>query len=131
IRTAGDKVREIFAAEVTEILLYDESSGMIHTPYSFYKDYQTFDSFPFGEGLTSQIIRTSQPILSGTSKEQLGAIVLNDTDNTESYMGVALVANERTLGVISVQSYEQNAFNEHHLRLLQILSTGIGVAIEN
>ncbi|QIG51979.1 response regulator [Nordella sp. HKS 07] len=130
-RTAGDKVREIFAAEVTEILLYDERSGMIHTPYSFYKDYQTFESFPFGEGLTSQIIRTSQPLLYGSSEDSVGSIVMNETDDTESYMGVPLIVNEKTLGVISVQSYQKNAFNEHHLRLLQILSTSIGVSLEN
>jgi signal transduction histidine kinase/CheY-like chemotaxis protein/putative methionine-R-sulfoxide reductase with GAF domain len=130
-RTAGDKVREIFAAEVTEILLYDEKSGMIHTPYSFYKDYQTFESFPFGEGLTSLIIRTSQPLLFGSAKDSPGSIVLNDADATEAYMGVPLIANEKTLGVISVQSYQKNAFNEHHLRLLQILSASIGVSLEN
>src|SRR6266542_1786208 len=34
IRTVGDKVRDIFRAEVTEILLLDESTGMIQPVYS-------------------------------------------------------------------------------------------------
>ncbi len=132
-RIAGDKVREIFTAEVTEILLYDESTGMIHVPYSFYKDYQICDSFPLGEGLTSRIIRTSQPLLLHSVEEQngLGAIMQYEADETEAYLGVPLVANEKTLGVISVQSYARDAFNEHHQRLLQILSTSIGVAFDN
>ena len=132
-RIAGDKVREIFAAEVTEILFYEGSTGMIHVPYSFYKDYQICDPFPFGDGLTSHIIRTSQPLLlrSAAEQDELGGIKQHEADETESYLGVPLVANEKTFGVISVQSYARDAFNEHHQRLLQILSTSIAVALDN
>ncbi|MGT2466616.1 GAF domain-containing protein [Mesorhizobium atlanticum] len=39
------------------------------------------------------------------------------------------MAGGRTLGVVGVQSYEKNAFNEDHMRLLQGLSSSMGVAI--
>jgi len=132
-RIVGDKVREIFRAEITEILLYDDKSRMITVPYSHYRDYQYVEPYPYGEGLTSHIIRTGQPLLLGSDAEQtaLGGLVFTEDDTTEAYLGVPLIASEKMLGVISVQSYQKNEFNDHHLRLLQILSTNIGVAVEN
>ncbi|MBC6952435.1 GAF domain-containing protein, partial [candidate division KSB1 bacterium] len=32
-------------------------------------------------------------------------------------MGVPILANEKVLGVVSVQSYQQNAYTENHVRL--------------
>src|SRR4029453_8328784 len=34
-------------------------------------------------------------------------------------------------GVVTVQSYKQHAFNESHVRLLETLSSNMGVAIQN
>jgi signal transduction histidine kinase/CheY-like chemotaxis protein len=133
IRIAGDKIREIFSSEVSEILLQDESTGMIHVPYSYYKGYKEQPSFPFGGGLTSQIIQTREPLLSLSSSDAVnaGAIVLSDEDETESYMGAPIISGERAIGVISVQSYDRNAFTDNHLRFLQIFGTNIGGALEN
>jgi len=111
-RIVGDKVRQIFNTEITEILLYDEKSQMISVPYSHYRDYEHFEPFPFGEGLTTKIIRSRQPLLLNSQAEQarFGWLVLTEDDKTESYLGVPLLAGEKTVGVISVQSYRQNAF---------------------
>ncbi|MFN4143938.1 response regulator [Aestuariivirga sp.] len=133
IRIAGDKVREIFSTEVSEILLYDGQTGMIHVPYSYYDGYKEVEPFPFGPGLTSQILRTNQPLLVNSARDQTRheAIVLTPAEDTESYMGAPIIAGDKTIGVISVQSYMPTAFNENHLRLLQIFGTSIGVALEN
>ena len=69
IRIVGDKVREIFNAEVTEILLLDESTNLIHARYSYYLGYQQFEPFAFGEGMTSRIIQSRAPIIHHTLEE--------------------------------------------------------------
>ncbi|RPI70398.1 MAG: hypothetical protein EHM47_12190, partial [Ignavibacteriales bacterium] len=76
-RIIGDKVKEIFNSEVTEILLLDEATNMINVPYSFYRDYQTAEPFPFGEGLTSLILKAGKALILGTYEEaeKLGAII--------------------------------------------------------
>ncbi|MER8899848.1 GAF domain-containing protein [Mesorhizobium sp. M0676] len=132
-RIVGDKVREIFGADVTEILLRDESSNLITVPYAFSKDYQEPAPFAMGEGLTSRVILSGKPLLigSGDRADELGALTPTEEDETESYLGVPIIAGDRILGVVSVQSYQQNAFNEDHVRLLQGLSSGMGVAIAN
>ncbi|MBI3243064.1 MAG: GAF domain-containing protein [Chloroflexi bacterium] len=132
-RIVGDKVRDIFKAEVTEILLLDTATNLIHVPYSYYRNYQEVEPFPFGKGMTSRVIKTRQPLILGTLKEQIksGGIMINEEDKTESYMGVPIIAGDKVLGVASIQSYKQRAFDDNHLRLLQTLSSNMGVAIEN
>src|SRR5438128_2231886 len=132
-RIVGDKVREIFGTDVTEILLRDEASDLITVPYSFYRDYQDPEPFGMGEGLTSKVILSGKPLILGSNEQHiaLGALMPTEEDRTESYIGVPIIAGGRTLGVVSVQSYEKNAFNEDHMRLLQGLSSSMGVAIAN
>ena len=133
IRIVGDKVRDIFNAEVTEILMLDESTNMIHAQYSYYRGYQKFEPFPFGEGMTSRIIRTRLPVTHHTLEEAvaIGALFLTEEDKTESYIGVPIVSGDKVLGVLSVQSYLPRAFDENHLRLLSTLASTMGVALEN
>ncbi|TIW04759.1 MAG: GAF domain-containing protein, partial [Mesorhizobium sp.] len=132
-RIVGDQVREIFGADITEILLHDEASDLITVPYSFYREYQDVEPFTLGAGLTSKVILSGKPLVLGTSEQSIefGAIFLSEAERSESYIGVPIIAGGRTLGVVSVQSYEKNAFGEDHLRLLQGLSSSMGVAIAN
>ncbi|MCX6068198.1 MAG: GAF domain-containing protein, partial [Chloroflexi bacterium] len=132
-RIVGDKVRDIFGAEVTEILLREVTSDLIQVPYAFAKNYQDVEPFALGTGLTSKVIISGKPLILGTFEQgvELGALTPTEEDKTESYMGVPIVAGEKMLGVVSVQSYKQNAYNQNHIHLLQTLSSNMGVAIEN
>ncbi len=132
----GDKVRDIFKAEATEILLLNPQTNMIHVPYSYYKDYQKVEPFSLGEGMTSKVINLRKPLLLNTGKEQAkyGAIqdeAVGEADYTESYLGVPIVVGEKVFGVVSVQAYKPNAYNENDVQLLSTLSTNMGFVIEN
>lgn len=133
IRIIGDKIREIFKSEVTEILLLDEATNMIYVPYSFYREYQTAEPFLFGEGLTSRIIRTGKPLVHGTYEEgeKLGVIVQSEEEKTETYIGVPIIVNDKVIGVVSIQSYKKNDYNDEKIRLLSILSTNMGITLQN
>ncbi|WP_181177592.1 GAF domain-containing protein [Mesorhizobium sp. B4-1-1] len=133
IRLVGDKVREAFGTEVSEILLHDSQSGLVRVPYAYYRGYKTIEPFPMGIGLTSEIISTGKPLVFRTLEEgkTRGAYFPDEDDRTSSYIGVPINSGERTLGVVSVQSYEKNAFDENHVRLLQTIASNMGVAIAN
>ncbi|MDP3441301.1 MAG: GAF domain-containing protein, partial [Ignavibacteria bacterium] len=60
-----------------------------------------------------------------------GAIIQSDEDKTESYMGVPILFGEKVLGVVSIQSYQQNAYHENNVRLLSTLSANMGIALQN
>lgn len=136
IKLVGDKVRDLFDAEVTEILLLSADKKTISVPYSYINGYQTIKPFQLGEGLTSKVIQGRKPLQLHTLKEQisLDAIIdedLDGADDTESYMGVPIIFGGKVLGVVSVQSYEKHAYDENSIRLLSTLSTNMGVALEN
>ncbi len=132
-KIVGDKVREIFHTEVTEILLLDHETGIINLPYSYYNGYRTYEPFKLGEGLTSKIINSRKPLLLHTLDEQIknGALIQTDEDKTESYIGIPILFNEMVLGVVSIQSYEKNVYDENNVRLLYTLSTSMGIALQN
>ncbi len=132
-KIVGDKVREIFHTEVTEILLLNYDTDMIEIPYSFYKGYRDFEAFKLGEGLTSKVIKSQKPLLLNKLEDQInnGAVIQSEEDKTESYMGVPIVFDGKVLGVVSVQSYEKNIYNENNVQLLLTLSTSMGIALQN
>lgn len=132
-KIVGDRVKEIFQTEVTEILLLNHETNTIEIPYSYYKGYRTFEPFKLGEGLTSKVIETQKPLLLNSLDDQVknGAIIQTDEDKTESYIGVPILFNERVLGVVSVQSYTKGVYTENNVKLLQTLSTNMGIALQN
>lgn len=48
-----------------------------------------------------------------------------------SLIYLPLIAQERVLGVITIQSYEKNAYTEDHFNLLQNLATYTSIALDN
>ncbi len=135
----GNKVQEIFNAEIVDILLYDPASNVVQLTFS-YSNNQYYENEPpweLGEGLTSKIIITKQPLLLNTVGEinDNGAAAYvtapEDEEDIKSYMGVPIMVGDQVLGVVDVQSYKAHAFNESNLRLLQTLSANMGVAIQN
>ena len=135
----GDKVREIFNAEIVDIVMFDPTSRMVQLTYSYYGQY--FENEPPWElsegGLTSKIITTRQPLLLRTAQEinehgaQAYVTAPDEEDDPQSYMGVPIMVGEKVLGVVDVQSMQPNAFDENNLRLLQTLSSNMGIALEN
>jgi len=135
----GDKIREIFNVEIVDILMFDSKTNMVELAYSYAGKY--FEDEPPWEldegGLTTKIIKTRQPLLLKSAKEieQHGAEAYVtspiDEPDIQSYMGVPIMVGEKILGVVDVQSIRASAFDESNLRLLQTLSSNMGIAIEN
>jgi GAF domain-containing protein len=61
----------------------------------------------------------------------LGVIVSNEEERTETYIGVPIVIGEKVLGVVSIQSYRQHDYDDETVRLLSILSSNMGIALQN
>ncbi len=142
-RIVGDKVRDIFNAEVVAIRLLDQATRLIHVPYEYdkgeggYIDYAS--PFPLGKGLTSKVIELRQPLLLGTWEEQNAnggfvapaALEKGSGVMAQSWLGVPIIAGDQVLGIVNIADYRQNAFTDSHVRLLQTLSANMGVAIQN
>jgi len=135
----GEKIRGIFKADVVDVLLYDAETHTMNLTYS-YCDGEYFENEPpweLGEGLTSKVVLTRQPLLLRTAAEmdEHGAAAYvtapKGEQDPESYMGVPIIVGDKVLGVVDVQSYRPRAFHEDNVRLLSTLASNMGVAIEN
>lgn len=52
-------------------------------------------------------------------------------DKAESLIYLPLVSNDKVLGVLTVQSFNKNAYNDYHLFILRNLAVYIAITIEN
>ena len=131
IQLVGDQVRDLFHAPMAYVALLDSSAKMVNFPYVHGDD---LTPVPFGQGLTSQIIRTGQALLINhdmeSERSRLGVKRLGNP--AASYLGVPIPAGGEIIGVISVQTTsEENRFNEADQRLLSTIASAVGVAMHN
>ena len=131
IQLVGEQVRELFRAPIAYVSLLDRATMMLKFPYTYGEDAQTR---PFGAGLTSQIIRTGQPLLINEdmdrTRTRLGIQAIGR--DTASYLGVPIPSGGQTIGVISVQSTDQEGrFTEADQRLLSTIASAVGVSFHN
>jgi len=142
-RIVGDKVRDIFSADQIGILLFDKRTNLLRLIYGYdkahdrYVDDVQIKPLPLGKGLTSKVIESRQPLLLSTREEQdvhghyLPPELKGQIKTSESWLGVPIIVDEEALGVVMIEDYRPHVYNENHLRLLQILSSNMGVAIQN
>jgi PAS domain S-box-containing protein len=131
IERVGEQVRETFAADIAYLALLDETAGQIEFAYYHESGERRPEAaMKYGEGLTSQILRTREPLLLNR-REQLEKEEAVGTPSL-SYLGVPILVGSRAIGAISVQSIEEEGrFGEADARLLATIAANVGVAIQN
>ncbi len=131
IQLVGEQVRELFKAPIVYVALLDRPTMMLHFPYAYGED---APSRPFGTGLTSQIIRSGEPLLINEdmdrNRARLG--VEHVGRQSASYLGVPIPSGGEMIGVLSAQTTdEEGRFTEADQRLLSTIASGVGVAFHN
>ncbi len=121
-------LRGLISAENFYISLYDSTNGTISFPY--YID--QYDKQPPGptqtEGLTGYVIRSGRSLLT-TPKifdrlVEQGEVEVIGTKPVD-WLGVPLKSEGRIIGVIVVQSYDQDThYNQKDVELLEFVSPG-------
>ncbi len=131
VSLVGEQIRETFAADICYVALYDRGTETIRFPYTYGDQ---LPDIPFGEGLTSRIISTCEPLLINqdvdTQRKALGATKVG-TD-VLSYLGVPIASAGEAIGVLSVQSARvEGRFDDDDVRLLTTIAANVGTAIQN
>ena len=131
----GDKIQEIFDAQVVDIGIYDFENELTHYPYGIERGIRLPDeAVPF-----SDVTRWMQ--------SQPGPVVIDDLDQfqvdrglafsqvgepTKSMLTVPLVSSGQMFGRISLQNLDRTyAFSEADVRLLTTLASSLSVALDN
>ena len=133
IELVGERTREAFEADITYVALLDAPTGRIDFVYYWERGEQVeTPSIALGEGLTSRILTTGEPLLLNRAQhfEELGTRGLGVP--AKSYLGVPIHLGDAVIGAISVQSTdEEGRFGEADARLLSTIAANVGAALQN
>jgi GAF domain-containing protein len=130
-----DQVRAVMGDFGFLIALYDPKTNAISIPYLFEDGrFSSIDTFPLGEGLTSILIRTNEPLLLVEDTERravaMGAKIAGKP--AQSWLGVPLIAQGEAIGAIILQDLEkEHAFNEDDLQFVRSVAGQVSSTIYN
>lgn len=147
-------VLEILPCDTLIVSIYDPEEEMIHASFIVHEgtrvDVKNLPAVPLepeGQGVQSTVIRTRKTLMVDNYQEWLPkgniAYYFNDTEVKQSNevdkeaaiinSGIAspVILEDRVVGVIQVQSYQENAYTEDDMRMMEAISSQVAVAANN
>jgi sigma-B regulation protein RsbU (phosphoserine phosphatase) len=130
LRRTSDLVRAVIPYRIFAILLLNDRTHELRVRFQIgHTAHIERLRIPMGKGVVGQVALTRQPVL------------LNDVTTSESYvevnpdvrseLAVPLIAKNRLIGVMDIESEQADYFRPEHLRLLTLTASRIAQAIEN
>ena len=133
----GERLREIFDAQVLDIAILDREDGLMHFPYTIERGVRFPDEPIARFGFRQHVMSTREPLLINEhAKERSEAYGQPSTpiqgEMPLSTLWVPLVVGGESTGVISLQNLDREfAFTEGDVRLLSTLAASLSVSLEN
>jgi sigma-B regulation protein RsbU (phosphoserine phosphatase) len=84
---------------------------------------------PMGKGVVGQVALTRQPMLLNDVRSS--PVYVEAYPDVQSELAVPLIAKNRLIGVMDIESEQADYFREEHLHLLTLTASRIAQAIEN
>jgi len=97
------------------------------------RDGESVDDFPNGTETISRVFKTGKPVISSRPERWWMGTIFQVAVRREvqSEITAPLTHHNRTLGVMQVLSYKQNAYDSHDLEVVMLIARQAAVAIEN
>ncbi len=134
-------VREVMDADAFFVGLLIREEGLIN--HTFLVDegkrYPRLVE-PLGPGVASRAIQTRKPVIQNRTREEISSLEknrgqLNAFGNlnkvSRSLLACPIIHHDEVIGVISTQSYRENAYTADDAGLLDVLASQIGTTISN
>ena len=134
-RVIHEQVIDVMGDVDFMIALYDPNIDKIEFPYA-YEENHLLDIQPFslGEGLTSILIQSKQPLMlvesAGKRASELGAKIIGSP--AKSWLGVPLLVAGQVIGAMIVQDLHlEHRFDENDQHLLSTIANQIATTVRN
>jgi diguanylate cyclase (GGDEF)-like protein len=132
---AFELVSRVMDTDAFFIAFYREGEENIHIPFAIDNGVR-YDNLtvPFGEGITSEVLRTGRSIHIHTGKEleqRQFSRWGNPKYSTNTVIFVPMILRNEVKGVITAQSYREFAYKKEHEELLRIIGAQVAGAVEN
>ena len=131
----GEKMREIFGAQVIDIVTYNSDRNILVDKYSYEKGDRTLVGERKPTGFRKHVIQTGNVLVHNENveaamKEYDNEIIIGDMPKSQIY--VPMIADGRVKGIISLQNLDhEHAFSESDISLLTTLTNSMSVALES
>src|SRR6266853_3458399 len=124
-------VKDVVPYDLFAILLWSERSQGLSIRYSIGHREEVVRSLiiPLNEGITGTAAATRLPLLVNDVRSD--PRYLNALDAVRAEIAVPMLARDKLVGVIDVQSTNLNAYREQDRSLLQLIASRVGVSIDN
>ncbi|HEU4528836.1 MAG TPA: GAF domain-containing protein, partial [Actinomycetota bacterium] len=132
----GDRLQQIFDAQVVDIGVLDSDAGLIRFPYTIERGVRFPDEPIALIGPRKIVLESREPLVINERATErvveLGSPAVLQGEPAKSMVFVPLAVGERASGVISLQNLDrENAFSDGDVRLLSTLAGSLSVALEN
>ena len=131
----GEKIREIFNAQVIDIVTYDKTTSLIEDRYTYEKGDRTLLGPRPLKGFRKHVIETVKPLVINKDVDQQRtkydqSVIIGE--GAKSIVLVPMIAGGEVTGVISLQNLDkENAFSDSDVNLLTTLANSMSVALES
>ena len=124
-------IRQVIPHNLFAILLYSEARKGMRIRYALGHRQEIVENLivKMNEGITGTAAATRQPVMVGNVLDD--PRYLNALDAVQSELAVPMLARQKLVGVLDLQSTTANAFSAQDRTLLQLIAARIGAAIEN
>jgi GAF domain-containing protein len=126
--------KKLMPSEAFVISKVDELTQQIHVVYAVDRTgLVAHNPVPLGEGLSSHVIMTGNPVLASdiAQQDELDAIHFGDPESVRSVLAVPLRIGGKIFGMLSAQSYMTNAHTHQDQSMLEMLAAYAAAALEN
>ncbi len=125
-----DAIRHMLRFDAFEFILYDAATGLLRTQAAYgFEPGSVHDDLKMGEGVVGWVAQARQSLLIGDVAQD--SRYLAGPSNTRSELAVPLIAGERFVGVMNVESPQLDAFTPDDEQLLTALASQLAVIIVN
>jgi sigma-B regulation protein RsbU (phosphoserine phosphatase) len=126
----SELVRAVIDYRIFAILLLNDRTHDLRMRFQIGHSSQTERvRIPLGRGVIGQVAATRQPIL--LNDVSTSDIYIAANPEVRSELSVPLIAKNRLIGVMDIESEEAGYFRPEHLHLLTLTASRIAQAIEN
>ena len=131
LKRIGEVVRRVIDFEIFAILLVHEKTQELRLRFQIGHDVSRIENLGLRVGVG----------ITGKAVERREAILVNDVSQVDYYLAgqegvrselaVPLIAKDKVIGVLDLQSREPSAFTDEHKRMLTLLASRVAAGIEN
>lgn len=131
LANVADIVRKVLRIDLFAILLFNEKTQELSIRYAVGHREEVVRNVKIrlGEGITGSAAATREPVLATDVRKD--SRYLNAMDAVRAELAVPMIARQRLVGVIDVQSTSEGAYGEYDRSMLRLIASRVAISIDN